>query len=123
VHLHLVDRYQTGASIVHRLDPRVKILLVLTYILGLTLTPPGAWASYAAFFGLALAAAAFSGLGLGFAVRRSYVALPFILAAAALPFDPGPGLPPAGPGLGGERARAGALHWHGSGPGWRPRGR
>lgn len=108
MHLHLVDRYRAGTSIAHRLDPRVKILLVLTYIFGLSLAPPGAWASYAAFFGLALAAAAFSGLGPTFAVRRSYVAVPFILAAAALPFTvPGPtvlslpvlGWAVSGPGL------------------------
>jgi len=55
-----------------------------------------------------IAAAAFSGLGLTFAVRRSYVAIPFILAAAALPFTvPGPtvltlpvlGWAVSGPGL------------------------
>ena len=86
MHLHLADRYRVGTSAVHRLDPRVKILLVLTYILGLTLTPPGAWASYAAFLALILAAAGLSGLGFSYALRRSYVAVPFLLAAAALPF-------------------------------------
>ena len=93
MHLHLVDRYRAGTSAVHRLDPRVKILLVLAYILGLTLASPGAWASYAAFLALILAAAGLSGLGLTFAIRRSYVAVPFVLAAAALPFTiPGPTL-------------------------------
>ena len=86
MHLHLADRYRVGTSPVHRLDPRVKILLVLTYILGLTLAAPGAWASYAAFLAVILTAAGLSGLGFAYALRRSYVAVPFVLAAAALPF-------------------------------------
>jgi cobalt/nickel transport system permease protein len=93
MHLHLADRYRAGTSVIHRLDPRVKILLVLIYILGLTLASVGAWASYLAFFGIVVAAAGLSGLGLTYGLRRSYIALPFILAAAALPFTvPGPTL-------------------------------
>ena len=77
MHFHLADRYQPGSSWVHRLDPRAKILIVTGFILGLSLSSPGAWLPFLAYFALLLLAAAASRLGPGFAVRRSFVALPF----------------------------------------------
>jgi cobalt/nickel transport system permease protein len=86
VHVHLADRYRAGASWLHRLDPRAKILMVVVFILGVSLAPPGAWAPLIGYLAVVLLAAASSGLGWTFAVKRSIVAAPFVLAALSLPF-------------------------------------
>jgi len=93
VHIHLADRYHAGASWVHTLDPRAKILMVVSFILGVSLAPVGAWLPFAGFFILLLGTCIASGLGPTYSVRRSFVAAPFVLAALTLPFTvPGPTL-------------------------------
>ena len=42
------DRYLTRPSAVHRLDPRVKVVLTLAFILSAALLPDGAWVAYLA---------------------------------------------------------------------------
>lgn len=75
----------------HQLDPRLKVILTISFILAVTLTPEGSWGSYAAFLGLILFSSHLSNLGWTFAARRAFIALPFALAALALPFSiPGP---------------------------------
>lgn len=86
LHVDPNDQYQRGSSRIHRLDPRIKILGALAFILTATLLPPGAWASYALLLSAALVMARLTGLGWGFALKRSFVALPFALAAITLPF-------------------------------------
>ena len=111
MHFHLADRYQPGSSWVHRLDPRAKILIVIGFILGLSLSSPGAWLPFLVYFALILLAAAASGLGPGFPVRRSFVALPFVLAALSLPFTvPGPTLFTV-PGLGWAASLSGTIRF------------
>lgn len=91
MHVDLVDQYHHRSSAIHRHDPRVKVLLALLFVLTVSLTPQGAWVAFAALLALVLAGAWTARLGLGFTLRRSIVALPFILAALAIPFvTPGP---------------------------------
>jgi len=91
LHFNLVDQYHDRDSAVHRLDPRVKAVATFFIVLSVSLTPQGAWAAFAAFLALVLAGAWAAQLGLGFTVRRSLIALPFMLAALAIPFvTPGP---------------------------------
>jgi cobalt/nickel transport system permease protein len=98
LHIDLADQYRRGSSRLHRLDPRVKILGAFLFILVATLLPPGKWLALALLFVAALLAAHQSGLGVGFALRRSFVALPFALAAITLPFTvPGAPLAHLGP--------------------------
>jgi len=67
-------------------DPRAKLLLTLAAIVGISLLPDGGWLVFAgALIGL-MAVAMLAGLGPLHALRRSYVALPFALAALSLPF-------------------------------------
>ena len=90
----LLDRYQEGRSIIHQLDPRVKLVVVFGFILSNLLLPDGAWVA----FGLSLLFMVWvsqaSGLGWFFVFKRSLLALPFVLAAVTimftLPGDPGP---------------------------------
>lgn len=86
LHIHLADQYRRGSSLLHRLDPRVKILGAVTFIAAASVLPAGAWVEFGLLFAGALLAARASGLGAGFALRRSFLALPFALAAITLPF-------------------------------------
>lgn len=86
LHIDPNDHYRSGSSRIHRLDPRIKILGTLAFILTATLLPPGAWAAYGLLLISAIVAARATGLGWAFALKRSFVALPFALAAITLPF-------------------------------------
>lgn len=81
MHSHLLDRYQAGGSVIHRLDPRVKVVVTLAFIISNVMLPDGAWPAFALSFILTTLIAVGAGLGAGFALRRSFVALPFALAA------------------------------------------
>lgn len=96
--LKLQEQYQDGSSAVHRLDPRVKLLGALGLIVAASSLPFGAWLPYLLLFLATLFVAQQSRLGLFFAARRSFVALPFALAAVTLPFTiPGTSLAQLGP--------------------------
>jgi cobalt/nickel transport system permease protein len=56
------------------------------FVTASTILPSGAWAPYVLLFAGTLVVARLTGLGAGFALRRSFVALPFALAAITLPF-------------------------------------
>jgi cobalt/nickel transport system permease protein len=91
LHFDLTDQYHPGQSGLHRLDPRVKVVAAVAFVLAIGLTPNGAWLSFALFLALILSASRISGLGWSFAARRAYIAIPFALAALPLPFTvPGP---------------------------------
>lgn len=98
LHVNLADHSHRGSSPIHRLDARIKILGALLFILAVTLLPVGAWFSLAVFWLATLFIAHRSGLGLTYALKRSFVALPFALAAITLPLTvPGPVLGQLGP--------------------------
>lgn len=86
MHFDLSHQYQPRQSLVHRLDPRVKVVITLLLILAAGLMPVGAWIGFACLYLLVTMAVAASRLGITFALRRSYVALPFALVALPLLF-------------------------------------
>lgn len=93
MHVHFLDPYQDGHSPIHRMDARVKLVLVVAFILTTALTPPGAWPVYILLAALAFAVELLSELGLGFYLKRALLALPFVLAALPVLFTvPGPAL-------------------------------
>jgi cobalt/nickel transport system permease protein len=83
---HAFERYKSGASLIHRLDPRVKLAATLLVILSNLLLPDGAWLGFALSWGLILLVTQLTGLGQGYVLRRSLVALPFALAASTIIF-------------------------------------
>jgi cobalt/nickel transport system permease protein len=85
IHFHFSEQGH-GSSLIHRLDPRVKILGTLAFIIAGTILPAGAWLSYSLLFLSTLVVARLSGMGTTFAFKRSFVVLPFALAAITLPF-------------------------------------
>lgn len=100
MHVHFLDPYRPHDSPIHRLDPRVKFLLVLAFIFTNALVPVGAWPVYILLFALVLSATLLSELGVGYVLKRASLAFPFVLAALPLIFTlPGPVVLslPAGP--------------------------
>jgi cobalt/nickel transport system permease protein len=86
MHVHFLDPYRPRSSPIHRLDGRVKFVLILAFILTAALLPAGAWAPYGALFGLILLVEFLSALGMGYVLKRSALAFPFVLAALPVIF-------------------------------------
>ena len=86
MHIHFLDPYQEGSSLIHRLDPRVKFVLTLALILTTALTPSGAWPIYILLFSIIIAVVVLSELGVVFVLKRAILALPFVLAALPVIF-------------------------------------
>jgi cobalt/nickel transport system permease protein len=84
MHSDAFDRYVQGHSPLHHLDPRIKLLITLGFILSNVLLPDGAWIAYGLAWAFLLGANALAQLGLGYTFRRSFIALPFALAAVTV---------------------------------------
>jgi cobalt/nickel transport system permease protein len=80
----VLERFIDAQSPLHALDPRVKLLLLLTVVVALALLPFGQWAALAAFALLIWTAILRAGIGLAETLKRSLVALPFALVAVSL---------------------------------------
>lgn len=89
MHIHFLDPYQPRTSPIHALDPRVKLALVLAFILTAALTPIAAWPIYILLFSIILSVEILSELGMGFVLKRAALALPFVLAALPVIFTSG----------------------------------
>lgn len=86
MHVHFLDPYRPGRSLIHQADPRVKFVLALGLILTVALAPVGAWPVYFVLFSLVLAIVILSELGVIFVFKRAMLALPFVLAALPVIF-------------------------------------
>lgn len=86
MHIHFLDPYRPGRSLLHALDPRIKLLLTLAFILTAALTPTGAWPVYVLLLSLVISAAVLSELGVSMILRRAVLAAPFVLAALPVLF-------------------------------------
>jgi len=86
LHIHYLDPYRQRSSLVHQLDPRVKLVLTLAFVLTTALIPTGAWAIYVLLFALMFSVILLSELGVGYVYKRAALAFPFVLAALPLVF-------------------------------------
>jgi cobalt/nickel transport system permease protein len=86
MHVHFLDPYRPRLSPVHRLDPRVKLILTLAFISTAALTPVGAWPGYVLLLSIILSVEILSRLGVGYVLMRAALALPFVLAALPVVF-------------------------------------
>lgn len=86
MHIHFLDPYKPRPSLVHELDPRIKFILTVAFILTTALTPPAAWPAYTLLLAVVWAVAMLSELGLPFILKRSLIAVPFVLAAFPIIF-------------------------------------
>jgi cobalt/nickel transport system permease protein len=93
MHIHFLDPYRERQSVIHALDPRVKFVFTLAFILTMALLPFGAWPVYVLMLTVSLSITVLSELGVKYVLKRSLLALPFVLAAVPLLFTvPGPAL-------------------------------
>lgn len=87
MHFDAFDRYHEKASFLHRLDPRVKALVTVIYIISNALLPDGAWLAFIFAWIFLIAANLLSQLGIGYTFKRSIIALPFALIAVTVLFS------------------------------------
>ncbi len=76
-----LDRYIPGSSAVHRADPRVKTGLTVLFIVALTTLPIASWPFIAGFFAVAWVTVLTAGISPVRILRRTFIALPFVLIA------------------------------------------
>ena len=82
-----LDQYSDRDSLIHRLDPRTKLLTSLLFILAVVLTPPGRWQLFVGYFVLVAALLILSRVPLLYVLKRSLVIMPFVvLIAIFIPF-------------------------------------
>ena len=82
-----LDQYSYQNSLVHHLDPRVKLVGTLAFILAVTVTPPPAWPAFSVLLMLVLGLIGAAHLSLVVGLRRSMIAIPFTLVVAlSIPF-------------------------------------
>ncbi|MGH8906132.1 MAG: cobalt ECF transporter T component CbiQ [Egibacteraceae bacterium] len=71
---------------IHRLDPRAKIVGLIGLAIVAVSTPVGAWAAFAAYLLILVALCAAARLPPRYVLRRLSIEIPFLAAAALLPF-------------------------------------
>ena len=82
-----LDQYSDRDSIIHRLDPRTKLLTTLFFILAVVLTPPNRWQAFALYFILVATLLLLSRVPILYVLKRSLVIMPFVvLIAIFIPF-------------------------------------
>jgi cobalt/nickel transport system permease protein len=86
MHIHFLDPYHPLPSLIHSLDARVKLILVVGFILTTSLMPVGVWAGYLILYALLISAEILSEVSLRYYFSRALFSIPFILAALPLPF-------------------------------------
>ena len=87
MHFDAFDRYHDTDSFIHRLDPRVKVVVTVAFILSNALLPDGAWMAFGLAWLFLLFSNALSELGITFTLKRSLIALPFALIAITVLFS------------------------------------
>jgi cobalt/nickel transport system permease protein len=84
---YFIDRYSQIDSFIHRLDPRIKLIVFPGLILFIIFTPPSAYLGFAAYGLFILGLILLSRIPRGFIFRRSLTVVPFILLIAVfIPF-------------------------------------
>jgi len=83
---HLLDPYRPADSPVHRLDPRLKVVATLSFILSVVVLPDGAWDGFLLYWGLVLLCGRSAHIRPAYLLTRSLIALPFAAAALTVLF-------------------------------------
>ncbi|MCK5589569.1 MAG: cobalt ECF transporter T component CbiQ [Dehalococcoidales bacterium] len=82
-----IDQYSDLDSLIHRLDPRTKLITSLAFIVAVVLTPVSNWRVFAFYFCLIAALLIISKLPPLYVLKRSLVIFPFVLLIAIfIPF-------------------------------------
>ncbi|MFC1865837.1 cobalt ECF transporter T component CbiQ [Chloroflexota bacterium] len=82
-----LDKYSDGDSLIHRLDPRAKLLATLAFVAAVVLTPAASWLAFGLYFAVIAVMLLLSRVPPAYIIRRSLVILPFVLLVAIfIPF-------------------------------------
>ena len=76
---NIIDIYSAQDSLVHRIDPRTKILAVLAFILAVVTTPPTQWLGFLLFFAVISSVIMLSRVPVVHILKRSLVIFPFVI--------------------------------------------
>jgi cobalt/nickel transport system permease protein len=87
MHFDAFDRYHDHDSFIHRLDPRVKVVVTVVFIVSNALLPDGAWLAFGFAWFFLLFCNLLSKLGYAYTLKRSIIALPFALIAVTVLFS------------------------------------
>jgi cobalt/nickel transport system permease protein len=87
IHVNTFDHYAERQSPIHSLDPRVKVVITVLFIVSNVLLPDGAWPAFLLAWLLVLGLSTLSRLSPWYLIKRSFVVLPFTLAAATIVFS------------------------------------
>lgn len=79
-----LDRYLHQDSLVHRLDPRAKVVTAVLLIVGTVLLPDGAWLSFLLTWLTVWGSARLAQLPYRLVFKRSLIILPFLLTAVTI---------------------------------------
>ncbi len=77
--LSWLDPYRDTRSRVHGMDPRIKLILTLAFILAVTTTPPALWPAYVAFLALVWSSVFLARLSPLRVLRRSLIGIYFAM--------------------------------------------
>lgn len=86
MHVNTFDRYESRQSVIHRLDPRVKVVVTVLFIVANALLPDGGWLAFLAAWALLLFVSGAAQISLGSLLKRSLIVGPFLLAAVTVVF-------------------------------------
>lgn len=81
---HSVEAAAAGNSVIHRLDPRSKIVALLLVAVVAASTPQGAWPALGVYVGLGVVLVVAARLSWRHVARRMLIEVPFLLAALVL---------------------------------------
>jgi cobalt/nickel transport system permease protein len=79
-----LDRFVQLESPIHQLDPRVKTLCVLIFVLAVVLTPPDRFAAFFLFAVLIFSLVSISKVPVSYVLKRSLIIVPFALMIGLL---------------------------------------
>jgi cobalt/nickel transport system permease protein len=88
MHVDVFDQFQHTESRIHGLDPRVKVVVAVGFILSNAILPDGSWLAFGLAWLWVLLVNDQANLGLGFSLKRSVIVLPFVLVAVRAIFSP-----------------------------------
>ncbi|MEN6532260.1 MAG: energy-coupling factor transporter transmembrane component T [Bryobacteraceae bacterium] len=92
MHHVVLDKWSRGDSLLHRRDPRGKVLGLLAFLIIVATTPPASGMAAAGYGAFLLIAVWIARLPLGGVLTRGAVVLPFSLAFAAMSLIEGDGV-------------------------------
>lgn len=78
-----IDQYSSLESVLHRRDPRVKIIAFFTSVLFIVITPPESFISFGMYGVFIFVLILLSKIPIGYIIKRSIIIIPFVLVIAA----------------------------------------